>query len=315
LRLRAEKSYPVLVTDISFRLPAFAKINWFLNVLGKRNDGFHELCTAYQTISLHDNLTFSESEELSLTCDNPNIPNDRSNLIIRAALILKERFGAQKGAKIHLEKNIPSPGGLGGGSSDAAITLIGLAKMWELKISFDELCRIGETLGSDVPFFFYGGTAIGTGRGAEIAPIEDVKEEFLLIVTPNVDVSTADAFARLNATHLTNFDPKSILKICHNEAEMRHFRQSNSKNDFEPVIFKIEPEIERVKKRLLETGAKKASMSGSGASVFGIFDNEETRQATLKAIENEHNWRKFAVATVSRNNYREALKVVSDQFL
>jgi 4-diphosphocytidyl-2-C-methyl-D-erythritol kinase len=307
-----KKFYAVLVTENSFKLPAYAKINWFLKILGKRDDGFHELCTAFQTVSLHDNLTFSEADELSLSCNAANIPIDESNLILKAALLLKEKYKVRKGAKIYLEKNIPSPGGLGGGSSDGAIALLGLAKLWRLEIGLDELCEMGARLGSDVPFFFYGGTAIGVGRGTEITPIEDVNENFLLIVTPNVEVSTATAFGQLNAPNLTNYNRKSILKICHNEAEKLLLRQYDSKNDFESVIFKIEPEIERAKSRLLETGAKNALMSGSGASVFGIFDNEETRQASLDAIEHEHNWRKFAVATVSRASYRENLKVVSD---
>jgi 4-diphosphocytidyl-2-C-methyl-D-erythritol kinase len=296
------------VAEIYFKLPAFAKINWFLHILGKRDDGYHEISTVFQTVSLHDVLTFSESKEIKLTCSLPQIPTDESNLIVRAALKLKERFGIEKGAQIHLEKRIPSPGGLGGGSSDAAITLLGLAKLWKLEINFEELCKIGAELGSDVPFFFFGGTACGTGRGTEITPIEEIEEKFLLIVTPQIDVPTAEAFGRLNAPRLTNFSPKSILKICRNEAEKRDLRQSDLVNDFEAVVFEIEPEIERVRKRLLETGAGIARMSGSGASVFGIFDNEETRQATLKALENEVSWRKFAVATVSREMYRETLK-------
>lgn len=300
------------MTENSFQLPAFAKINWFLNVLGKRDDGFHEICTAFQTVSLCDNLIFTKSDKITLTCDDVNIPTDKSNLIIRAALKLKEKFGIEEGAKIHLEKNIPSPGGLGGGSSDAAIALLGLAKLWNLNIEFEELCRIGAILGSDVPFFFYGGTAIGEGRGTKITAVEDIEEKFLLIITPNISVATLEAFAQLNAPRLTNISSKSILQLCRNEAEKQRLGQSNPQNDFERVIFKLEPEIERVKKRLLETGARSALMSGSGASVFGIFDTEETRQATIKALETEHSWRKFAVATVSREVYSEALKVVSD---
>lgn len=300
------------MTENSFKLPAFAKINWFLNVLGKRDDGFHEICTAFQTVSLFDNLTFTESDKITLTCDNPSIPIDESNLIVRAALQLKEKFEIEKGARIHLEKNIPSPGGLGGGSSNAAVALLGLAELWKLNITLNELCKIGASLGSDVPFFFYGGTAIGAGRGTEITPIEDIEEKFLAIIAPDISVPTPIAFAQLNAPRLTNFAPKSILQICCEEAERQRLRQSNPQNNFERVIFKIEPEIERVKKRLLETGAKSALMSGSGASVYGIFDNEETRQATINALENESSWRKFAVATVSRRVYREALKVVSD---
>lgn len=295
-----------------FTLPAFAKINWFLRILGKREDKFHELCTAFQTISLADNLTFSENESLVLTCSDATIPTDEQNLIIKAAKGLQEKFTTNKGAKIHLEKNIPSPGGLGGGSSDCAIALLGLLKLWGLKISLSELCEIGKTLGSDVPFFFYGGTALGVGRGTEITEIEDVMGKFILLVTPNISVPTALAFAKLEQTRLTNISSKSILKICSHEAEKVFSGQTVPTNDFESVIFEIEPELKRVKEKLIFGGAKNTLMSGSGASIFGIFDNEETRQATLKALDKEKDWRKFAVATVSRNNYREALKNVLD---
>ena len=143
-----------MIQTNSFTLPAFAKINWFLKILGKREDNFHEICTAFQTISLFDNLTFSENNELVLTCNDANIPTNEENLIIKAGKVLQARFGINYGAKIHLEKKIPSPGGLGGGSADCAIALLGLAKLWNLKISLAELIEIGKNLGSDVPFFF-----------------------------------------------------------------------------------------------------------------------------------------------------------------
>lgn len=301
--------YPVWMNRESFTLPAFAKINWFLNILGKRDDGFHEICTAFQTVSLYDNLTFTESEDLVLTCDDNSIPTDESNLIIRAAKSLQEKFSLIKGARIHLEKRIPSPGGLGGGSSNAAVSLIGLAKLWNLEVSLEQFCEIGRNLGSDTPFFFYGGTAAATGRGTEILPTEDVEEFFLLIITPNVIVLTAEAYSKLNVPRLTKFSSKSIFKFCRNETEKLYLRQINPKNDFEKTIFESHPEIKRVKEKLLEAGAKSALMSGSGASVFGIFEKEETRQATLKALQNEANWRMFAVATVTRESYREALKM------
>lgn len=290
-------------------LPSFAKINWFLRVLGKREDGFHELCTVFQTVSLHDKLYFSEGNEIKLTCNDGKIPIDERNLIVKAANILKQRFDVKKGVKIHLEKSIPSPGGLGGGSSNAAIALLGLAALWEIKIGFDELVEIGGEIGSDVPFFFFGGTAAGIGRGTEIKPLEDLRENFLLIVTPNVDVSTKDAFARLNASRLTNEASKSILQICAAQAKTLDLRQGNLKNDFERTVFAIEPEIERVKEKLLELGAIQALLSGSGASVFAVFDKQETRQTAQKAL--NENWRSFAVATISRREYREALKPCS----
>lgn len=300
----------------SFTIPSFAKINWFLRVLGKRADGFHEICTVFQTVSLRDYLTFSLNDEILLTCDDKKIPTGKENLIVKAALVLREKFGIEKGAKIRLEKNIPAPGGLGGGSSNAAVTLLGLTRLWRIKIGFDDLLKIGAELGSDIPFFFYGGAAVGTGRGTEILGIKDLEEKFLLIVKPDVEVSTREAFARLKASGLTKETSKSILQICRSEAENLDLRLTALKNDFQASVFAVEPEIKRVKEKLLELGAAQASMSGSGASVFAVFENQETRQATLKALEKEKNWRKFAVATISRDEYRAALKkalsVVSD---
>lgn len=302
--------------SFTFTLPAFAKINWFLKVLGKREDGFHELFTAFQTVSLCDKLSFTESDNLYLSCNDPNIPINDENLIIKAAKVLQERFKINKGAEIYLEKNIPSPGGLGGGSADCAVALLGLLKLWNLKISLRELTEIGKNLGSDVPFFFTGGTALGKGRGTEIEEIEEIEEKYMIIVTPNINIHTPLAFSKLNAPHLTNLSSKSILKICCDEAQKLRSRREALINDFELVIYEIEPELKRIKENLLECGAQSALMSGSGASIFGIFENEETRQATLKALETEISWRKFAVATVSRKNYREVLKevleVVSD---
>ena len=296
------------MSENSFKLPSFAKINWFLRVLGKRDDGFHELCTLFQTVSLYDNLTFTENDDLILTCDKSYVPTGEKNLIIKAGMLMREKFGVKKGAKIYLEKNIPSPGGLGGGSSNAAIAILGLLKLWQLEIEFDEILQIGSELGSDVPFFLYGGTGLGTGRGTQILPLEEKSEKYLLIVTPPVNVSTVEAFSRLNAPHLTNETSKSNLQICWNEARTLDLRQSELKNDFETSVFQAAPKIRMVKEKLLESGAIQVLLSGSGASVFAIFDKEETRQTAQKAIETENNWRKFAVAAISREEYREALK-------
>ena len=188
--------------------------------------------------------------------------------------------------------------------------MLGLAKLWNLKIESSDFLNIAKTLGSDVPFFLCGGTAFGSGRGTEIFPLEQINEKFILIVTPNENVSTAEAFARLNATYLTKSESKRILQICRRRLKNFDARQSNLKNDFESSVFDFAPEIKKVKETLLELGAVKALLSGSGASVFGLFDTEETRQTAQKAIEVEKTWRSFAVATISRNEYREALKTV-----
>ena len=291
----------------SFTLPSFAKINWFLRVLGKREDGFHELCTIFQTVSLHDNLTFSESDEVKLKCSDKKMPVGEENSIIKAAKLLHEEFEIEKGAEIFLEKNIPSPGGLGGGSSNAAVALIGLSKLWNLQVDLKELIEIGAQIGSDVPFFLCGGTAIGKGRGEIIIPVTDESEASILIVTPDVDVSTADAFAQLNARHLTKESSKSILQICCDNALTLDLRHSELVNDFEKTVFKIEPEIERVKNKLLFLGAENALMSGSGASVFAVFDSLEKFYLAFNELKRERKWRVFKVETINRSAYYQFL--------
>lgn len=291
----------------AFSLPSFAKINWTLRILGRRPDRFHEICTVFQTVLLHDTMHFEPSDQIKLTCDDENIPVDDANLIIKAARSLHSISGTDRGAKIHLEKRIPSPGGLGGGSSNAATTLIGLCKLWQIKVSEHDLTRIAVELGSDVPFFLHGGTAIGSGRGEIIENLGDIEANEMLIVTPDVAVSTADAFRALGLQTLTSEGRDLNLTVCRNEVESLDPLRSVLKNDFEQTVFVAHPEIESVKNTLLDLGAANAAMSGSGASVFGIFDNKETRQAAQKALDKESTWRKFAVSTISRSQYREAL--------
>lgn len=288
-------------------LPSFAKINWTLRIIGKRSDGFHELCTVFQTVSLHDTITFRESDSLTLTCNDPLVPTGEDNLIVAAGRRLRQVFGGVRGAAIHLEKQIPFPGGLGGGSSNAATTLFGLAKLWGFKVSPDDLYAIAADLGSDVPFFLYGGTALGTGRGETIEPIDDIHAPAMLIVTPEVSVSTPDAFAAAQAPSLTNTDSNRNLRVCRSQAEKLDPLHSVLINDFEASVFSAYPEILRVKQTLLDLGAVNAAMSGSGASVFAVFDKQETRQAAIKALDQVSTWRKFAVATIARAEYAQAL--------
>lgn len=292
-----------------FSLPSFAKINLYLKVLGKRADGYHELCTVFQTVSLSDTITFLPSDELKLSCDNENIPIDGSNLILKAAKALRDLAGTNKGAELHLEKKIPSPGGLGGGSSNAAVALIGLRKLWGLDISDAELAAIGGKLGSDVPFFFIGGTALGTGTGRDVEAMSDANLDDPVITTPNIAVSTATAYHGLMAESLTKEEMGRNLLVCRKWAETVRFQQEQIVNDFEKTVFRTFPEIAVVKNKLIELGAVTAGMSGSGASVFGIFDNKETRQTAMKALGEIPNWRSFAVAAVSRHEYRKSLGI------
>lgn len=290
-----------------FTLPSFAKINLHLKVLGKRPDGFHELCTVFQTVSLHDKITFEAADELSMTCDDAAIPTGEANLMIRAAGKLREFSGTNAGAKLHLEKRIPSPGGLAGGSSNAAVTLIGLVRLWGLEIAHEELFTIAAELGSDVPFFLEGGTVLGTGRGERLERLPDFECDRLVIVTPNVAVSTAAAYAGLRAESLTSQALETKLSVCRSAAEEVLADIEAGANDFENTVLAAFPEINEVRKMLTELGARKVLLSGSGASVFAIFDNILTRQTALEALSQKADWRSFAAATVSRAEYREAL--------
>ena len=294
----------------AFTLPSFAKINLHLQVIGRRSDGFHDLCTVFQSVSLHDTIEISPADDIIMTCGDERVPSGRRNLVYRAAELMREKFGVDHGAKIHLEKRIPAPGGLGGGSSNAATAILALRRLWNLDVDLSDLHDLAEGLGSDVPFFLYGGTALGMGRGEIVEPIEDFREQFVLVVTPDVAVATRDAFKRLKVRSLTKQESKRILQICRFDLESADFKYTSFKNDFEITVFAEYPEVERVKNTLLDLGAERAMLSGSGGSVFAVFDKEETRQAALKALDYEVNWRKFAVATISRDEYREALKPV-----
>ncbi|MBA2525407.1 MAG: 4-(cytidine 5'-diphospho)-2-C-methyl-D-erythritol kinase, partial [Pyrinomonadaceae bacterium] len=270
-----------------FTLPSFAKINCSLRILGKRPDGYHEIRTVLQTVSLHDTLRFAiaPDPEISLSCDDPLIPTDQNNLIVRAAIALRDRYGVRAGTRILLEKRIPVQGGLGGGSSNAAVTLLGLACLWKVRTSVSELAELATGLGSDVAFFLSGGRALGTGTGTSISSLPDLEPKDILIITPTAAVATVEAYKALSSPALTTQNSDSILAISRGSANWSDWDQcavsDNSENDFEQVIFDIEPEIGRVKRALLQAGARSALLAGSGSSVFGIFDNREAQQRAL----------------------------------
>jgi len=295
---------------VPITLPSFAKVNLHLRVLGKREDGYHDIFTVFQTVSLHDTITFEESaSEIVLECDEPNVPTDIRNLVVKAANRIRDRYQVLKGAYIRIEKRIPMGGGLGGGSSNAAVALIGLTRLWRLNARVQDLEPIAADLGADVPFFLHGGTMIGEGLGTSLNEVAEFEAENMIIVTPDVHVSTAAAYEALRAESLTNAEANRILRVCRSEAESPDFLHSALRNDFETTVFAAFPEIGPAKQKLVDLGARQVLMSGSGSSVFAIFDKEETRQIALKALDNEVNWRKFAVAAVSREEYRGALEL------
>ncbi|HJR06450.1 MAG TPA: 4-(cytidine 5'-diphospho)-2-C-methyl-D-erythritol kinase [Pyrinomonadaceae bacterium] len=302
------------MSDATFTLPSYAKINLTLRVHGRRADGYHEIETVFQTITLHDELTFSalDRAQFELTCvgDAPavvDIPCDETNLVYRAGIALRERFGVNgRGARVELSKKIPSGGGLGGGSSNAAVALVGLARLWEIETDRPTLSEIGASLGADVPFFLTGGTALGTGRGTDISPLRDAPHTHLLVVTPNVKVSTAEAYQSLDAPALTKPISPVNLTVSRTQAEISGSLRAALANDFERIVYRLHPEIERARDALMASGASGALLSGSGASVYGLFGSarhSESAQASLKV---EAGWQVFACTTLSRRAYEEA---------
>jgi 4-diphosphocytidyl-2-C-methyl-D-erythritol kinase len=245
----------------------YAKINWSLRVTGRRADGFHDLETIFQSISLHDTLTFTPASELSLTCDDPSIPTDETNLVLRAARAL----GAPPVA-IHLQKRIPAGGGLGGGSSNAAATLVTLARLFALDTP---LAPIALQLGSDVPFFLLGGTAYATGRGEVLTPLPSPARTPLLLLMPEERVMTGEAFAGLR-----QFSP--ALGIDAYRALLA--KPEVLVNDFEPSVFAKLPRLGTLKARLRDEGAVWSGMSGSGSTIVAAFADARTRDAAAEAF-------------------------------
>jgi 4-diphosphocytidyl-2-C-methyl-D-erythritol kinase len=298
------------MAQTTLTLPAFAKINFSLRILGRRPDGYHEILTVLQTISLHDTLriTAMGGSHLVLSCDDLSVPAGAENIVIRAARALQKQCAPDKGAYIRLEKRIPSAAGLGGGSSDAAVTLLALANLWDTPVSEGELLEIAGNLGADVPFFFHGGTALATGVGKDIDELPDPpRETFLLVVKPKASISTANAYSALKARSLTTVEAKTILSSSHKSKFLDNSDSEALQNDFEEVVFSLEPEIGRAKAALLKAGARVAMLAGSGSAVFGIFDSGDALERAIQAIELEAGWRVFPCKTVGRSLNKSAM--------
>src|SRR2546423_7172634 len=239
---------------------AHAKINWALRVTGKRADGYHAIETVFQTISLHDTLIFRQSDRLTLACDDPSIPTDETNLVLRAA-----RTAGAANVAIELRKRIPAGGGLGGGSSDAAATLVALGGD----------ARGALSIGSDVPFFLTGGTAYATGRGEIITPLPRAAGIPLLLLIPEERVSTATAYSMLR-----RFSPPLGLERYRAMIEddlLSH--AAELVNDFEEPVFDALPRLRHLKSRMTEAGATWAAMSGSGSTILRAVRGAAARDA------------------------------------
>ncbi len=269
----------------SLRLPSYAKINLALFVKGKRGDGYHDIETVFQQISLHDEIELKPTPgaEVEFACDNPDIPDGMANLCVRAAYLLKMRAGIKEGADIVLHKKIPSGAGLGGGSSNAAVVMLGLNKLWQLHWPADQLAELALELGSDVPFFINGGLALGEGRGERLTLVRCSWDLPIVLVYPGVSISTKWAYERLN---LSLTIKKKYIKLTH--FKNRNFNNvqfyQDFKNDFQKVVFETHPGLNHIKTELSELGAIYASLSGSGSSIFGVFSDEDAANAAKKVF-------------------------------
>jgi 4-diphosphocytidyl-2-C-methyl-D-erythritol kinase len=259
-------------------LKAPAKINWFLSVLDKREDGYHNIVSAMQCVDLFDILSFEESQDISVLSDL-NIPSEM-NLVHKAATLLKRASSCKSGARIELKKNIPVAAGLGGGSSDAAYTLMGLNGLWGLNFERDRLIDLAAEIGSDVPFFFDGPLALVEGRGERVTKLQAKGSLVILLVKPEIAVSSSWTY-NLFQTRLTK-KPVEIKLFCQ-ALERKNFAFLHDAvfNDLEYVVIRRFPEIGEIKRMLIKHGALLSSMSGSGSTVFGVFGtNEEAVRAS-----------------------------------
>jgi 4-diphosphocytidyl-2-C-methyl-D-erythritol kinase len=259
-------------------LKAPAKINLFLKILGDRTDGFTEICTLMQAISLYDIITVEKADSgLTLSSNDKSIPLDFTNTVAKAWAVLCQTAGIELGAKIHIEKKIPSEAGLGGGSSDAASALIGLSKIYELELSKDIFVALGSVVGSDIPFFLSSGSSLAEGRGEKVADIELPMDYSLLIVKPSYGMKTSEAYS-ITKKRLTNRNAEFNIKglnLCNVTPDVLR----TVGNDLECAFFEVHPEAEEIKKRLSDAGATYSALSGSGSAFFGIFEDIESARA------------------------------------
>ncbi len=253
-------------------LQAPAKINWFLRVKGTRPDGYHDILSLIQCVSHFDTLTFEESKGISVITEAP-VPGDE-NLVTKAALMLREKAGIKRGARISLVKNIPIAAGLGGGSSDAASTLKGLNTLWGLDLPPGELHEIAIGLGSDVPFFLGGPASLVSGRGENLSPVNITRPLTLLLLNPSVTVSAGWAYSELSgfSDESPEYPGEFITAL---EAEDLATLREIAVNDLERPVLKKHPVVADLKESLHKAGALFSAMSGSGPTVFGIFTNRD----------------------------------------
>jgi len=288
----------------TLRLPAFAKINPCLFVLGRRGDGYHELRTIFQTIGLHDTLEMSLARRpgIEFQCDDPGLPVGRQNLVWRAVAAARQSLRLRAGVGVRLEKRIPVARGLGGGSSDAAVALLGVERLAGRALEPARRFEIAAELGSDVPFFLFGGRALGVGRGEEVYPLPEAPKRMVVVVSPaGIAVSTREAYQWLRAPALTSRGSDRKLRCF---CALCWSGQGSLENDFEAAVFRRYPRLARIKRAFLEHGAAGVALAGSGSAVFAVFQTPaQARRAAIMFPDDQV----FITETVSREEYRRAL--------
>ncbi|MBI1807643.1 MAG: 4-(cytidine 5'-diphospho)-2-C-methyl-D-erythritol kinase [Ignavibacteria bacterium] len=259
-------------------LKAYAKINLGLRILGKRKDGYHEIETIFHRVNVFDEIEIELASVISLACSDPALPIDKRNLCIRAVRLLQRECNIKQGVQISLKKNIPVGAGLGGGSSDAAATLLALVKWWNINISHERLNAIALQLGSDVPYFLKEGTAYATGRGEVLEYFDLDIPYWIVLVYPNIHISTAWAYQQVLTE---NQKPAIPLKqIVQENISDPRLLVAHIPNDFEPLVLRSHGAVVRVKKNLYDSRAEFVQMSGSGSAVYGFFAKEsDAREA------------------------------------
>jgi 4-diphosphocytidyl-2-C-methyl-D-erythritol kinase len=299
-------------------IPAFAKINLRLEVLGKRADGFHELRTIFQTISLHDDIRLRTSRRRGITLTiqgNAALAAEpvRKNLIYRAVDAVRRELRISAGVEIELRKKIPAGGGLGGGSSDAVAAMLGYLQLTKKKLATAQMMEIAASLGADVPFFLFGGRALGVGKGDEIHPLHDIPKLHILVVAPrDIRVPTPDAYGWLKAKPLRLTKPAAnskLLQFCAlswSLPVMAGAQGSGLSNDFERPVFRRHPRLGRIKRVLLQKGATEASLAGSGSAVFGVFPSPAMARRAAVGFPHDQT---FVCETLSRERYARRMRI------
>ncbi len=282
---------------------SFAKINLGIEILGKREDGFHEIRTLLQTLDLYDLLEFRDlpQDVIILKGDDTSIPWNEKNLIHRAAALLKERFSIKGGIEILTKKNIPPGSGLGGGSSNAAATLLALNEIWSLGLQKKALMEIGSLLGADVPFFLEGGLCLGEGKGDLIFALDDLSPLFCVLAFPPFSIATAAVYKRLALSLTSKGKDSKIIRFLDNR------ELSFLENELENTVFRLHPQIKGIKNLIQEQGSELSLMSGSGSAVFGLFPEKWRAEKALRTIAKDHP--AVLAKTVSRTDCRKQWRI------